>query len=157
MLQRFRVLGMESSSEVQTHPQSGQIFLYDRAVVRHFRRDVHEWKKKRCCFCPARPFYTLSCMLPPCRFFSPTTLPAHAHTLLTETHTHSCSLTRCAGGQRWQNFTRRSREAENRLDRTADLLLCALGRNAFLPSPHLLAASHCLDCCCRGGRWGGEC
>lgn len=48
VLQRFRDLGLESSPSVQTEPQSGQLFLYDRAVVKHFRRDVHEWKKKRC-------------------------------------------------------------------------------------------------------------
>ena len=47
VLQRFHVLGLESSPQVQTRPQSGQLLLYDRAVVKHFRRDVHEWKKKR--------------------------------------------------------------------------------------------------------------
>ena len=47
VLQRFQVLGLESSPQVQTQPQSGQLLPYDRAVVKHFRRDVHEWKKKR--------------------------------------------------------------------------------------------------------------
>ena len=51
MLQRFQVLGLESSPQVQTQPQSGQLLLYDRAVVKHFRRDVHEWKKKRSPVC----------------------------------------------------------------------------------------------------------
>ena len=47
MLQRFNVLGLQSSTEVQTQPRSGQLVLYDRAVVKHFRRDAHEWKKKK--------------------------------------------------------------------------------------------------------------
>jgi hypothetical protein len=51
VLQRFQVLGLESSPQVQTQPQSGQLLLYDRAVVKHFRRDVHEWKKKRSPVC----------------------------------------------------------------------------------------------------------
>jgi hypothetical protein len=47
VLQRFQELGLESSPEVQSQPQSGQLLLYDRAVVKYFRRDQHEWKKKR--------------------------------------------------------------------------------------------------------------
>ena len=47
MLQRFHVLGLATSPQVQTKPESGQLVVYDRSVVKHFRRDGHEWKKKK--------------------------------------------------------------------------------------------------------------
>eukprot|EP00291_Cryptomonas_curvata_P018931 CAMPEP_0172170210 /NCGR_PEP_ID=MMETSP1050-20130122/11136_1 /TAXON_ID=233186 /ORGANISM="Cryptomonas curvata, Strain CCAP979/52" /LENGTH=97 /DNA_ID=CAMNT_0012841357 /DNA_START=78 /DNA_END=368 /DNA_ORIENTATION=- len=40
-------LSLHSSPEVVQRPASGQLVLYDRGAVRHFRRDAHGWKKKR--------------------------------------------------------------------------------------------------------------
>ena len=47
VLQHFRMLGLETSPQVQTRAESGQLVVYDRAEVKHFRRDGHEWKKKK--------------------------------------------------------------------------------------------------------------
>ncbi|KAJ1469515.1 CG-1 domain-containing protein [Baffinella frigidus] len=47
ILNRAGALGFKPLEEVVTSPLSGQLILYDRSTVKHFRRDAHGWKKKR--------------------------------------------------------------------------------------------------------------
>ncbi|CAI7849187.1 unnamed protein product, partial [Closterium sp. NIES-54] len=47
ILQNFRKYEFQLNQEPPAKPPSGSLFLFDRKVVRYFRRDGHVWRKKK--------------------------------------------------------------------------------------------------------------